>query len=57
MVIYILLGINIISIFVCHFVAKRKGKKPVFWGLMGAIFGPLVIPFAMASSAPAESPS
>lgn len=46
MMIYILIGLNIASIFVCHFIAKSRGAKPVFWGVMGAIFGPLAIPFA-----------
>jgi len=37
------------SIIVCHQLAKRRGKDPVFWGLMGAIFGPLAIPFVYFS--------
>ncbi len=44
--IYILIALNIASIFVCHFVAKSRGAKPAFWGVMGAAFGPLAIPFA-----------
>ena len=39
----------LISIMVCHFIAKRRGSNPVFWGVMGAIFGPLAIPFAFMS--------
>jgi len=30
---------------VCHTVAKKHGRNPVFWGVMGATFGPLEIPF------------
>jgi len=37
--------ILIASAVICHFVAKRKGKRPVFWGVMGGVFGPLAIPF------------
>jgi len=41
----VLLAVNILSVFVCHYIAKRRGMKPAFWGLMGAIFGPFAIPF------------
>ena len=45
--IYILIALNFASIFfACHFIAKSRGAKPVFWGVMGALFGPLAIPFA-----------
>ena len=44
--IYILIALNIVSIFVCHHVAKSRGAKPVFWGVMDALIGPLAIPFA-----------
>jgi uncharacterized membrane protein len=33
----------VISMIACHFIAKRRGADPVFWGVMGAIFGPLAI--------------
>ncbi len=26
-----------------HFLAKSKGLNPVFWGLMGGLFGPLML--------------
>ena len=39
----------IISAVICHFVAKSKGKRPVFWGVMGGVFGPLAIPFVFLS--------
>ncbi|MBX2881540.1 MAG: hypothetical protein KTR32_16460 [Granulosicoccus sp.] len=44
--IYILLLVNVLSIVACHQIAKSRGAKPVFWGVMGALFGPLAIPFA-----------
>lgn len=33
------------SMVYCHVVANRRGLKPVFWGVMGLLFGPLAIPF------------
>jgi hypothetical protein len=44
---YIALGIGIIILsgFICHFLAKSRGANPVFWGVMGVLFGPLAIPF------------
>jgi hypothetical protein len=44
--VYLLVALNIASIFICHHVAKTRGAKPVFWAVLGAIFGPLAIPFA-----------
>ena len=37
------------SIVTCHVIAKRRGSNPVFWSLMGALFGPLAIPFVLIS--------
>ena len=37
------------SVLSCHSIAKRRGGNPVFWGVMGALFGPLAIPFAFMS--------
>ena len=45
MYIAIFILIFIVSAVICHFVAKRKGKRPVFWGVMGGVFGPLAIIF------------
>jgi hypothetical protein len=47
--VFALFAVNLISIVVCHQVAKKRGAKPVFWGVMGALFGPLAIPFAFMS--------
>lgn len=44
---YTLIAINIYSIFLCHIIANNRGASPVFWGVMGAIFGPLAIPFSL----------
>ena len=35
------------SVVSCHAIAKRRGGNPAFWGLMGLLFGPLAIPFAL----------
>ncbi len=37
--------ITIFSAVICHKIAKRRGGNPVFWGVMGVLFGPLAIPF------------
>jgi len=45
----ILAAVILASILACHAITKRRGSNPVFWGVMGAIFGPLAIPFAFMS--------
>ena len=42
-------AINIACIFLCHEIAKRRGASPVFWGVMGALFGPFAVPFVLLS--------
>jgi len=44
---YIAIGIGLIILsgIMCHFLAKSRGANPVFWGVMGVLFGPLAIPF------------
>ncbi len=37
--------IGILMIVLAHRMAKAKGLNPVFWGVMAALFGPLVFPF------------
>lgn len=37
------------SALICHTIAKNRGANAVFWTVMGAIFGPLAIPFAFLS--------
>lgn len=38
-------AINVFCIIMCHRIAKGRGANPVFWGVMGALFGPFAIPF------------
>jgi hypothetical protein len=49
--IVVLIVINLLSIVVCLIIAKRRGSRPVFWGVMGGIFGPFAILFALRSRA------
>ncbi len=46
-IIYLLLALNIASIFICHQIAKSRGANPVLWAILGAAFGPFAIPFAL----------
>ncbi len=45
----ITLFLVVLPMLVCHLIAKRRGSNPVFWGVMGALFGPFAIPFAFFS--------
>ncbi len=47
-------AINIACIILCHQIAKRRGAKPVFWGVMGALFGPFAIPFVLFTKPKAQ---
>jgi hypothetical protein len=47
-------AINIICVILCHQIAKRRGAKPVFWGVMGALFGPFAIPFVLFAKPKAQ---
>ena len=47
-------AINIACIIFCHQIAKRRGAKPVFWGAMGALFGPFAIPFVLFAKPKAQ---
>ena len=50
MAIAILVAVMVVSGVLCHFIAKRHRANPVFWGVMGFVFGPLAIPFALFSA-------
>lgn len=43
--IYLLLAVTLTSVILCHFIAKYRRLKPVYWGVMGLAFGPMAIPF------------
>lgn len=40
----VLILLNVFSIFVCGFIAKYRRANVVYWGLLGALLGPLAIP-------------
>lgn len=37
--------IALISMIICHSVAKKRGANHVLWGVIGFIFAPFAIPF------------
>ena len=39
---------------VCHNLALRWGMKPVFWGVMGFLFGPFAIVALLFAKGPDE---
>lgn len=45
----VLVIINLLSVVVCHIIARRRGSRPGFWAVMGALFGPFAILFALRS--------
>ena len=45
MVWFVYLLISLVIGIYCHMMAKRHGRNPVFWGVMGVTFGPFAIPF------------
>ena len=55
MAIAVVLLVLLASVVICHAIAKKRGANPVFWGVMGAIFGPLAIPFVFMAKANSHS--
>lgn len=49
MYITIFMLLIVVSAIVCHYVAKSRGANAVRLGVIGAVFGPLAIPFAFLS--------
>ncbi len=39
------IGMILLFVIIGHMLARRKGLNPVFWGVMGGLFGPLILPF------------
>ena len=37
----------LLCIVVCHYIASKRGLNPVFWGVMGGLFGPFAILFVL----------
>ena len=40
---YLILVI-VLFVYLAQFIAKKKGLDPVYWGVMGGLFGPLILP-------------
>ncbi len=34
----------LLCIVLAHRIARKKGRNPVFWGVMAGVFGPFVLP-------------
>jgi len=51
---FVLMVLTFISVFACYYIAKNRHASAMFWALMGAIFGPLAIPFAFYSNPESE---
>ncbi len=49
MEIAIIILISLVSIVVCHTIAKKRGANTLFWAVMGALLGPIAIPFSFLS--------
>lgn len=49
MILLIYILVFVASSFICFRVAKSRGANKRFWVYMGAIFGPLAIPFVFFS--------
>jgi hypothetical protein len=42
---YLLITMIVISVFICYYAAKQRGLSKPYWIFMGALFGPLAVPF------------
>ncbi len=42
---YLLVSITVISVGICYYAAKQRGLSKPYWLFMGALFGPLAVPF------------
>jgi hypothetical protein len=42
---YLLVAITAISVGVCYYAAKQRGLSKPYWVFLGALFGPLAVPF------------
>lgn len=43
---FLLVALTLASMGICYYAAKQRGLSKPFWVFMGALFGPLAIPFA-----------
>jgi len=45
--IFLLIAINVISIIVCLYFAKRRKASLGYWALVAALLGPFALPFVL----------
>ena len=46
----LVLATLLLCIVLAHRIARKKGRNPVFWGLMAGMFGPFVLPVLLLLS-------
>ena len=49
MTVYLLVAVTAISVAICYYTAKHRGLSKPYWVFMGALFGPLAVPFVFLS--------
>jgi hypothetical protein len=42
---FLLVALTVLSAGVCYYAAKQRGLSKPYWVFMGALFGPLAVPF------------
>ncbi len=42
-IVYLVLAIAF-CVYLCQYIARKKGRDPAYWAFMGGLFGPLAIP-------------
>lgn len=42
---YLLIVLTVISVGICYYAANKRGLSKPYWVFLGALFGPLAIPF------------
>ena len=48
----VLVSLTVLFAVLLHFMAKRRGRNPVLWGVLGACFWFLPIPFLLVPKSP-----
>lgn len=55
-ILLVLILVTIASIVACYLIARARSGNAVFWGVMGAVFGPFAIPFAFLAKPTSRTP-
>lgn len=51
----IILLITLVSAVICYEIAKSRSANKLYWTVMGVLFGPFAIPFAMMARPMSDS--